>query len=138
MEKTISQIMSEEHKKLNELLNEFEKDLTDLEKFNKFKWNIEKHFNIEEKAVFEVYNRVREEDIPEIFDLIEEHKEILRLITDLEDDVKKEKIGDIENLRHVLERHRKFEEEDFYPELDKDLGEEEQQEIREKSKNLVE
>ena len=138
MEKEISEIMAEEHKKLDNLLDEFEKNLADVEKFNKFKLNLEKHFNIEEKAVFEVYTKVREEDIPAIFDLMEEHKEILRLITDIEDSVKEEKIQDIEELKVVLERHRKFEEEEFYPELDEDLSVEEKQEIREKSEKLLE
>jgi hypothetical protein len=138
MEKNISKIMSEEHKKLDRLLEEFEKNLEDVEKFNKFKWNMEKHFNIEEKVVFDVYSRVREEEIPAIFDLMEEHKEILRLITDIEEDIEKEKIKDISLLKEVLERHRKFEEEDFYPELDLDLDKEQKQEIIEKSKTLFE
>ena len=55
MPQTIESLMLKEHRRLDKLLEEIEKDLDNYEKTKKncslFKWNLEKHFFVEEKVI---------------------------------------------------------------------------------------
>ena len=51
--KSLCEIMLIEHSRLNNLLNEFEKDPSN-QTLNEFKSNLEKHFFIEEKIIFDI------------------------------------------------------------------------------------
>ncbi len=134
----LSTLMSEEHRKLFEILDKFEHNLKDIGLFNTFKWNLKKHFALEERAIFDIYNKIRGEEVAAIFDLMKEHGEILNLIKDVEDSVNNETIKSIEELKSVLDRHHKFEDKEFYPKLDEDLNPEQKQEIREKIEAFIE
>ena len=138
MEKSILKIMIQEHNRINNMLMEFEKQTQDnLEKskeiFIKFKLNLEKHFSFEEKFIFSIYTaktREKDSDIYNIiFDLIREHKDMKKLSVDIENAVTNNKNPDISDMIKISTHHIKTENEIFYPKLDKELTEEQKQEI---------
>ena len=142
MEKTINFLMDEEHERLGFLLDKFEKTLekdVEIAKkiFNHFKWSLEKHFFVEENAIFYVYESVIGEEVGVIFDLMKEHGEIIELIKKIEINLDKGNEINVQILREKLEAHSKFEDDIFYPRLDEELEAEKKQEIIEKINVLV-
>ena len=134
MEKTISQLMKKEHEKINDLLEKFENS-PEINIFSKFKWTLEKHFFIEEKDIFSVYQSCNEE-CEEMFDLLKQHKDILFLIDKIEDNLKNSK-SDIEDLKNLLKAHAIFEDRVFYPKLDDELSEDQKKLILERSEEII-
>src|SRR3989344_1591897 len=73
MERLISNLMTGEHKKIEIFLERFEKALEiNLEEakkmFNIFKWTLEKHFFIEERAIFVVNDSVIGHEVDIVFE----------------------------------------------------------------------
>ena len=130
MQTTISELMAEEHKKINNTLEQFEqseiKDYEESKKlFSIFKWNLDKHFFIEEKVIFHIYNISSEEEDFDIINLLKDHKDILWLISKMEESLKSNLKPSVIELKKLLLAHSKIEDKTFYPRLDKELSVEE-------------
>lgn len=126
-EKSISivKVMDKDHKKIINLLNIFEKEIINHFNsshitFEKLKWNIEKHFFIEEKAIFDLDNF--EENKDDIEMLIKDHLEIYNLLYEVENAIYKNKIPNLNVLIKALNSHSNYEDEVFYPRLDELLS----------------
>ena len=138
----ISGAMLSEHKRLHKLLGELEENLkpdNDHWKtlFNEFRWNLEKHFFVEEKAIFEICNSNCGEKIPEIFDLMKEHGEVIFLMNESEDESKDVLEKNLLEIKKILIKHSNFEDENFYPLLDTKLSKERKSEILFRIKEIV-
>ncbi len=133
MAERIKDLMLAEHGRIEHLLEACTKDFEN--NFSKLKWNIEKHFFIEEKVVFSIFQTMKGEEIDTVFDLIGEHGKILEFLNELE---KKHSKENFENLHRLLTAHKHLENESFYPRLDEELGEVQRAEIIEKIKEIVE
>lgn len=135
--KTITQVMCQEHERINSLLEESKKLTDNLEKskkiFNQFKWNLEKHLFVEEKVIFELCSSDCTGVISDIFDLMREHGEITRMIKDIEKNFSQNLKSGFSNIRKTLDEHIIFEENKFYPLLDKKLSSQTKQEIFERA-----
>lgn len=131
---SIIKIMDKDHKKIKELLEIFEKDKSE-NSFNRFKWNVEKHFFIEEKLIFSAKSLDQENQ--ELLDILEEHSEINNIIEKYEEELFENKNPDISELKQLLSSHAKFEDEIFYPKLDESLNPEEKQEIISRCKEVL-
>lgn len=131
---TITEIMLEEHKKIDEFLKDLERSYSD-DKFNRFKWTLEKHFFVEEKAIFDLLNSIKSEEVSPVFDLMEEHGEIIELARHLGEVEDKKRA--LENLKVLLTKHSRFEDSMFYPNLDKTLNQNTKREIIEKTKEII-
>jgi len=140
---SITQIMAEDHSKIGQLCAYIEKLLKeDLEKakkvFNKFKWTLEKHFFIEEKVIFSLYNSKRsEEENQQILEILKEHKDILFLVEQIEESLEKNEVPVFDELNQDLIAHANFEDEFLYPRLDEELSEEQKQIILERSEEVI-
>lgn len=137
---TITLLMIKEHKKIQSMLNLFEKEenFEKKEKLcNKFKWTIQKHVFVEEKAIFSFSQDIAGGIVSDVFKLMEEHGEILNLIKDIEDELDENTPLSIYNLKNFLRRHEKFEEELFYPKLDQILNNQQKTELIERIKEVV-
>ncbi len=126
MHKTIKNLMDKEHRRIDFLLEEFEKVLNkDLKKakelFSKFSWNLEKHFYIEEKVIFTIYNSPKNED-DDLDELLKEHKEIQWELKKIKENLENNAKINILKLKTFLKSHSKFEDEIFYPKLDENLS----------------
>jgi len=142
MSHSITTLMDEEHKRIENLFFEFEKNL---EKnpikaknlFNQLKWNIKKHFIVEEKAIFRLSGSLSENEIGDIFELMKEHGEIAELMNIIERNLLHEKQSDISDFKNMIASHAKFEDDVFYPKLDEVLSLEQKQEIVGRAGELI-
>ena len=142
MMKSIKEIMDGEHLKILRLLKEFKNQLNEDREnaskiFNNLYWNLEKHFFIEEKVIFSIFSLSKpEKDNDGLLKLLKEHKDILFLVERIQNDI--DDIGqESEELKETLINHVKFEDEIFYPRLDKELDELEKQLIFERVGGLI-
>ena len=134
--------MLAEHKRLKILLegclkNSAHSPILAEEFFVKFKWNLEKHFFLEEKVIFSNPAVENSEHTEEIDDILKEHKEILEIVRSIELDkfgLNEEKL---KLLKKIVEKHAQFEDEDFYPRLDEILTQEQKQEIFRESRKVL-
>jgi hypothetical protein len=134
--KSISKTMLKDHKKILDLIQEFEKQTDSFkarEILEKFKWNLEKHFFMEEKVIFSVYQIENNEEDEDVINLLKEHKDALFLIKKIEELSSKDKKADITELKLLLINHANFENKSFYPRLDEELTEEQKQMIIERA-----
>ena len=121
----ISDLMRKNHYRIEQLLKEFK---TIYEKnpklifssFDKFKWELEKHLFIEEKAIFIFYSPKDSEDFDTIPNLVQEHRKMLELLNKIENNLKDKNV-DISELLKLLIKHRNFEDGTLYPKLDREL-----------------
>ena len=107
--KSITEVMRKHHDKIEGMLNTFE-NKKDIDSFSNLKWEVEKHMFTEEKAIFSIHL-----DTAEVSGLLEEHKDMMKLLTGEDTDTK--------TFRKLLTKHKDFEEAVIYPKLDKELDE---------------
>lgn len=134
---SINSLLIKEHGKLILYLVKFSKE-ENKEKakqfFENFKWTLQKHFFVEEKAIFDFYEKIKGDKVNDIFDLMGEHGDLLDLMKFIEEDFSEKRI---EELKKLLIKHHTFEDEVFYPKLDRDLTEDQKKELIEKIKEVV-
>ena len=82
---------------------------------------LEKHFMVEEKAIFDLLD----EATPRCYDmmtrLLQEHNHISSLMKDIKRCIRRKDLPPFEDLAYALNRHREFEDRSFYPVLEKEL-----------------
>tara|TARA_Y100000310_G_scaffold319407_1_gene374631 strand:- start:158 stop:589 length:432 start_codon:yes stop_codon:yes gene_type:complete len=141
MPQQIEKLMLKEHRKLDKLLDDVEKELDSYEKTKKnldcFKWNMEKHFFTEEKVIFDSFVTMSGQQTSDTFNLLEDHVRIMNLIKIIEKRLNKKIIPKLEYLRRIIKTHRDFEDEDFYPRLDRDLSSEQKKQVCDKIMEII-
>jgi len=142
MTDSMKELMLKDHDRIRDILKDFEylvhnniREAKD--NFSKFKWNLEKHLFVEEKAVFIISDSIEGEEVHEIFELLQEHGRILELLDDLEDSLDEGDLGNIKELGETLRRHAKYEDINFYPKLEGTLDESQRKEICDRIKEIV-
>jgi hemerythrin-like domain-containing protein len=130
-ETSILKLMSRDHNKIEGLLNKLEEatkeDFESMVKaFNKFEWELEKHIFTEEKAIFTSYNP---EDVIEGYkmlpELTKQHNYIINTLNNWRDDIRKKRtLSDVYSFKEFIIKHKDFEEQKVYPQLDEGLNEE--------------
>jgi hypothetical protein len=136
----ITFLMTREHKKIEEIFNRFDKEINPKRKeglYNKFKWSIEKHFFVEEKAIFTFSQDISGGIVSDVFRLLDEHGRILNLLKDAEDGPKENTLFVFFKINKLLKSHEKLEEEKFYPELDQRLNDQQKEELIERIKEVI-
>lgn len=136
----ISEIMDKHHSKLDKLFREVKNKINTEEAeetFNHFKWELEKHFFIEEKAIFTQYSPKDREEYVAMPYVLEEHNLLLDLMKELEYSLKEGNEVDFKKFEELLDKHKKFEDQSFYPRLDKNLQSSDKQEIVRKIKEIT-
>lgn len=141
---SILELMIKDHCKIEELINELEKkskeDFESMRKaFNNFEWELEKHIFTEEKAIFTSYNP---EDVAEGYKMLPEltkhHNFIINTLNNWRDDIRKRRmLRDVNSFKEFIIRHKNFEEEKVYPQLDEALPEDEKRQIVTKINEIV-
>lgn len=137
MEKTsIKEVMLKDHAKIGDLLEKlsvnFDRSEENIKALQDFKWNLERHFFIEEKIILIEYNTNDEESIASLSNFIKEHEKILNMIQGIEEGLKNKKKTDILEMKAMLLKHRDFEDDVFYPMLDIELSHEKKKIILQK------
>src|SRR3989344_6026966 len=125
MPRQIQTLMLKEHERLNKFLEQLEKEIDYYDKtklnFSKFKWNLEKHFFVEEKVIFSMFVSISGKETTDTFRLLSDHVKIVGMINDLEDKLKRKIRPNLSRLKEVLITHKDFENGYFYPMLDERL-----------------
>ena len=92
--------------------------------FNKFQWNLEKHFFVEERAILTSYNPDNIEEGHQLFtDLSKQHTLILEHVELLRKRLRMNKTIDVSDLEDMLLKHKTLEEKNVYPVLDLEISE---------------
>ena len=135
-ETSILKLMIRDHCKIEGLINKLEeKTKEDFESmvkaFNEFEWELEKHIFTEEKAIFTSYNP---EDVIEGYkmlpELTKQHNFIVNTLNNWRDDIRKKRtLSEVYSFKEFVIRHKDFEEEKVYPQLDEGLSEEQKRHI---------
>jgi len=126
--KTIPEIMLRDHARLHNLIQEVKHKIPEDTKeshylFIKLKWNLEKHFFIEEKVVFHIFSKLMPEESQELSNLLIEHKSALLLLQRIDQDFKNS--GNfLEQLDKLLTAHANFEDKILYQRLEQQLSKE--------------
>jgi len=139
---SLTDMMLAEHARIGEMLEDvniatYEEGKNTSEAFNKFKWNLEKHFIMEEKAIFQMLNNISGMEVTDTFKLMGEHGSILSLMRRIEEDMKIKDYSKIQELMSQLEEHSDFENQTFYPNLDKKLSDDRKKEIVERVSEIL-
>ena len=142
MQEKIASLMLKEHGRLNSFLVDFnrllEKDLLLAEKaLDKFKWNLEKHFFLEEKVIFDISSSIANEEVSEIFDLMKQHGEIMAELKDIEKNLQNRIKPKSEKLFSLIKEHADYEDSVFYPKLDEKLTENQKNYVVERVKEII-
>jgi iron-sulfur cluster repair protein YtfE (RIC family) len=123
----ILDLMVKDHNRLMEYLKEVENNLGRgfgflSQSFNTFQWNLEKHFFVEERAIFTSYNPDEPDKEYNYFsDLMDQHTEIFETIESLRKKLQKREPFDLNDLKKLLVKHKTFEEKSIYPVLDQEI-----------------
>jgi len=140
----ISSIMIGDHCKIEKLIDDLEEktsyDFDDMKKsFNQLEWEIEKHIFAEEKAIFTSYNPTDVKEGYKILpELTKQHNYIINQMNKWRNDIKnKRKITDIFSFKKYIIKHKKYEEKEVYPRLDKSLDFEQKKKIISKIKEII-
>ena len=139
----ILDLMVKDHARLMQLLkiveSHFGQDIDDLMKsFKTFEWNLEKHFFVEERAIFTAYNPEHIDEGYAVFlDLSKQHSNILEKIQVLKKEVGIKGDVDISKLKELLIKHKNLEEKKVYPKLDQEIGEGEKRFIIERINEII-
>lgn len=126
--------MIEDHKKIGNLISSFNRKILStkennslnfkelLNDFFKIKWNLEKHIFTEEKVIINEYQaKINYEEDNDVKHIQKEHKEIIELLLEIEEDLQSNQIPSLNDLIELIKEHEKNEENYFYPKLDEKL-----------------
>jgi iron-sulfur cluster repair protein YtfE (RIC family) len=122
-------VMVKDHNRLMKYLKDVEKNLNSdfevlLKSYNTFEWSLEKHFFVEERAIFTAYNPDYIEDGHQLFTkLSKQHTSILEKVELLRKKLRSGRSIDVSDLKEMLVKHKTYEEKNVYPVLDVEISE---------------
>jgi hypothetical protein len=116
----------QQHRIIDKNLYDFDKteetDISNLKKlFETFRWNISKHFSVEEENLFTVSDNANHEEVRQLQNLIKDHNDLKEIIKNIAEEVEMERKPDTRILKELLSAHEGREINSFYPLLDKRL-----------------
>ena len=139
----ISSYMIKDHFRILSLLHGFEMNFDNnldvkIESFKTFKWHLEKHVFVEERAIF-LSNRNDKsiEDFSLLFEISNQHNEIMKEVTNIIQNLKINSGFEIVKLRGLLIKHLNFEEKIAYPRLDEIISKSEKNRIINSIKDII-
>ena len=130
----VHDLMYRNHCLLEKFLKDLEIDLG-MDKFNKFKWELEKHFFMEEKAIFQSIDDAKAAAM--VADVNKQHIQIMKLLDEIEINMAIEgNEADLSKLKKLLITHKDYEDQTLYPKLDEVLSDDQKSKIIERIKEL--
>lgn len=124
----LSQFLTEDHKRVGYMLKEIislnHKEMLSLIPpiLKKLRWQFERHFYVEEKAL-SIYCELMDV-FDEVFrkEIVNQHDDIMNTLSSLESDINQQKEIPIEEYKERIESHVVFETDFFYNNLDNNLN----------------
>jgi len=148
---TIPEIMIKEHERINQDINSLQNKIKNfkenytkkdihklLKEFYKIKWNIEKHFFVEEKVIISVYLSQRNEtENNDINFILKEHKEMLEMLKEIEDDLQDGIKPTLTDLLETLKTHEDQEDNYLYPKFEEELEDKQKLLIKQRANEIL-
>ena len=148
---TIPEIMTKEHERINQDIKALQTKIHNIQEnfskedvrkllddFFKIKRNMEKHFFVEEKVIFSIYLQKRDDaENDEINYILSEHKEMLEMLEEIEDDLQEGTKPNLNNLLEILKTHESQEDDNLYPKFEEELDEKQKTIIRERANEIL-
>jgi len=135
--------MIKDHFRLLSLLYGFEMNSDNnldvkIESFKTFKWHLEKHIFVEERAIFlsDKYDKSIE-NFSLLLEISKQHNEIIKEVKNVIQNLKTDSGFKTEKLRTLLNKHLIFEEKNAYPRLDEIISESEKNRIINSIKDII-
>lgn len=126
----ITETMYADHLRIERMLKNMSRgSIDDYRDFKRFKWELERHIFVEERAIFSMLNDKRYNQNKEIMSVLEEHDKILQHLHDKEHEMRRRGTANLAELSRMLEKHKRTEDEVIYPALDRGLNEDQRWEI---------
>ena len=98
--------------------------------FHRFQWNLEKHFFVEERAIFLSYFPDESSEKYHYFsELMDQHEKIFDSIKSMRNKLEILEPNELMNFKKMLIKHKIFEEKQIYPVIDEEIDESEKQYI---------
>ena len=98
--------------------------------FHRFQWNLEKHFFVEERAIFLSYFPDESSENYHYFsELMDQHEKIFDSIKSMRNKLEILERNELMNFKKMLIKHKIFEEKQIYPVIDEEIDESEKQYI---------
>jgi hypothetical protein len=137
---SISEIMMKHHYMIDKILKSFTSELKDDKAvnaniFNRFRWELEKHFFLEEKAIFQMKYSFCKDTQQMCARLKLEHDQMIEQLDEIDTVIKLNKSLDFSQLKEMIIEHKKFENQEFYPRLDRELSDDRKELIIERISN---
>ncbi len=134
---SIQFIMLKDHNRLDKYLSVLTDEIGIDDKeyiflFKKFKIATERHFQIEEQAIFSFSHLGGNESQKSIRMLLSEHGRIRELLKEMDNEIVAGNAIDFKELSKLLLKHQAIENEVLYPKLDNELTEKEKEYILQK------
>ena|SRR3989344_5540759 len=143
MGKEITILMLKQHNFLNGLLKKYEaletknRNLSKIKDyFYNFKWNLDKHFFIEEKDIFVVTDLNDKKEFELMKSLLKDHEDLRETAKKMAEEILEGHKPSSFVLSNILLGHEKREVKIFYPKLDSRLPAKEKKDIIEKSRDI--
>jgi hemerythrin superfamily protein len=126
MKNEITQLMLGHHALIDVLLTAFKDTLAknpeEAEKlFDEFRWELDKHFFVEERAIFKFCEPPEDEICRLVNKLIKEHDLMLGLMNEMKNALALRRRVDVAGFQKILTEHREAEEKVLYPWVDQKL-----------------
>jgi hemerythrin superfamily protein len=127
------------HKLFIEIEKHIDRDINSLLKsIDEFSWKVEKHYFVEEKAIFTKYeSEDKNEGYSMIPMVIKQHDEILKKLQLFKKSIIHKKDFDFQGFKEMLKNHKDFEEGNLYPKLEQELPESEKNEIIQRINEII-
>lgn len=132
---SIASIMSAEHDEIEEMVRRYKESPTYMN-FKSLSNLLERHMYIEENAIYNLLDEKTVEDYSAIMNLLEEHDTLLRMLLSAQHVLFKGGRIDAEGILGILDRHKNYENEMFYPLLDRVLTDSQKKQIMENISGL--
>jgi hemerythrin-like domain-containing protein len=125
-ENTVSEIMLKHHHRLEDLFDIFIKNIgknfkLTIDTFERLEEELKGHFSVEEKVIFKLFDSSDKKIFPMIQRVTEEHNKLLEMFSTIKNDLVMENKVDPSAFKNLLLKHKDFEDEALYPEMDRAL-----------------
>jgi hemerythrin superfamily protein len=133
-EDTILNLMLSHHALIEALFSLFREEVKEKSpraeaSLSEFSWELRKHFFVEENAIFDFVPLKDMQVFGMINHLKDEHLVMLVDLQKFSDNLAEITDKDVEDFAKILQEHREVEEKELYPKLDKEMREEQKNEI---------
>jgi len=131
-DQSIQSVMLQSHAEIDKEFKKVEDRLEGdsgflLATIEEFEFKLDKHFIVEEQAIFSFSHLSEGENKKIISDLLSEHSQMRNIIKEAKENIEETKEIDFEDFGKILRNHIYQENEVLYPNLDRNLNDEEKE-----------